>query len=190
MSTILTPSRESGPTQAVADDALYEVVNGVRVELPPMGAYSTWITAIFDQILGPHARAYGLGRVVGEMLFLIDRDKNLQRRPDVAFVSYARWPRNVKVPRDAAWDVVPELAIEVVSPTNTAVEILEKLKDYFRTGVQLVWVVYENTEQVYVYHSIGDIAVFGIGQELDGESLLPGLRVPVETLFRDEVGAP
>jgi Uma2 family endonuclease len=171
---------------AADDDVLYEVVNGQRVELPPMGAYEVDLASILLQFLGPFARAQNLGRVVVEMLFLIDATARLQRRPDVAFVSYQRWPRGRRVPHANAWDVVPDLAVEVVSPTNTAYEVVEKVQDYFRTGVQRVWVVYPNVEQVYLYDSPTQVRVLMRTDELDGEALLPGFRLPVATLFEAE----
>jgi Uma2 family endonuclease len=118
----------------------YEVINGQRVELPPMGAYQSVLASFIDQVLGPFARMKGLGRVVVETLFQLDREGKLQRKPDIAFVSYKRWPKNHRVPDTKAWDVVPDLAIEVNSPSNTGDEILQKIHDYFRAGVLCVCV--------------------------------------------------
>lgn len=87
------------------------------------------------------ARTDKRGKVVGEVLFLIDRVWNLQRRPDLAFVSNARWPYNRNAPQTAAWDVVPDLAIEVNRRTNAGNEIIAKIAEYFRAGVQRVRVV-------------------------------------------------
>ena len=74
-----------------------------------------------------------LGVVVTEMLFVLDSKQDLQRRPDVAFVSYPRW-LDKTVPNTAAWNVVPDLAVEVVSPTNLAEEIDVKITEYFEAG--------------------------------------------------------
>src|SRR5262245_49483383 len=113
-----TAALESGVAAPLVDEPLYEVVDGRRVELPPMGVYPTRIASILDHHLGPFATSHGLGIVVVEMLFLIDRATGLQRRPDVSFVSTASWPLRRPMPKDAAWDVVPDLGIEVVSPTD------------------------------------------------------------------------
>ena len=69
---------------------------------------------------GPFARANRLGQVFTEMLFRINFANDLQRRPDVAFVSHARWPFNRRPPRGPVWDMVPDLAIEVISESNSA----------------------------------------------------------------------
>ncbi|HJT76993.1 MAG TPA: Uma2 family endonuclease [Gemmataceae bacterium] len=171
-------------------DTLYEVVNGQRVELPPMGAYETDLASVLTQLLGAFARAQNRGRVEAEMLFLIDQAAELQRRPDVAFVSYERWPRNRRVPRTAAWNVVPELAIEVVSPSNTAEGSVVKVQEYFRAGVQRVWVVFPDIEQVYAYDSPTAVRILVRSDELDGDPVLPGFRLPLATLFEAEATEP
>src|SRR5436190_14214110 len=79
-------------------DVLYEVVNGQYRELPPMSAFEVSITSVLAEYLAPHARAKGLGRVRTEMLFAINPASRLQRRPDLAFLSYQRWARERPVP--------------------------------------------------------------------------------------------
>jgi Uma2 family endonuclease len=161
------------------------VIDGKIVE-KPVGATEVVITSILDQRLGPFASTHRLGRVVAEMVFRIDVAKDLQRRPDVAFVSHARWPYNRRVPNVAVWDMVPDLAVEVVSPTNTAFEVQRKVHEYFDAGVSRVWIIYPPQREVYVYASTNRIEVLQPGQQLDGGDLLPGFRLPLATLFEDE----
>ena len=161
----------------------FEIINGMRVESPPMGAYQSVLASYLLEIVGPFARTNNLGRVVSETLFQLDRQGQLQRRPDVSFVSYQRWPKNRPIPETNAWDVVPELAIEVNSPSNTANEILQKIQDYFHSGVHCVWVVYPVAEQVYVYSSPARIVILTKKDQLDGAALLPGFQFPVAGLF-------
>jgi Uma2 family endonuclease len=174
-------------TSPVEPDTLYEVVNGERVEFPPMGAFENWVASVLARYMGIHANSHRLGRVVVEMLFRIDRATDLQRRPDMAFVSYERWPRNQRVPSSAAWDVVPDLAVEVVSPTNTAKEILDKILDYFRSGVRLVWVVYPVPEFVHVFESPTSVRILQRGDTIDGGAVVPGFQLPLATWFDEEV---
>jgi len=169
----------------IPDDMLYEVVDGQVVE-KSMGAFETGIASLLVEILGPFARANRLGRFFGEMLFRIDIGQDLQRRPDVAFVSHARWPYNRRVPDVPVWDMVPDLAIEVLSTSNTAFAVHRKIHDYFKAGVARVWVVYPEQAEVYIYSTPQQVQVVGIGQELDGGDLLPGFRLPVAVLFEDE----
>src|SRR5213594_352747 len=120
-------------TIAAEDERLYEVVDGERRELEPMGAFETALASALAYYLGPFALQHKLGLVVTETLFVLNAQRNLKRRPDVAFVSYPRWPDD-QVPRAEAWDVVPDLAVEVISPTDLAEEIDDKLTDYFTAG--------------------------------------------------------
>ncbi|HEV3258825.1 MAG TPA: Uma2 family endonuclease [Gemmataceae bacterium] len=175
----------AGPALPADGDLLYEVVNGERVELPPMGIYEASIACLLDQHLGPFAAAQQLGRVGVEYLFRLNPAARLQRRPDLAFVSYQRWPKNRPIPRTDAWDVVPDLATEVVSKTNLAEEIILRVQEYFQAGVQLVWVIYPVVRQVYVYESPTRIRVLVSTEELDGGTLLPGFRLPLSTLFEE-----
>ena len=161
----------------------YEIVNGIRVELPPMGAYQSVLASFILEILGPFVRSRNLGRVVVEALFQLDRKGNLQRRPDVAFVSYQRWAENRDVPDTRAWNVIPELAIEVNSPSNTANEILHKIRDYFRSGVECVWVVYPATEQVYVYTSAAKNVILEKSEYLEAAGIMSGFRYSIADLF-------
>jgi Uma2 family endonuclease len=170
------------------EDALYEVVNGQRVEIPPMGAYQGEIASALCGFLRPFATTRRLGKVVVEVLFDFGRAEMPQRRPDLAFVSYERWPRGRQVPETNAWDVVPDLAVEVVSPTNLAEEIVQKVNEYFAAGVRQVWVIYANVRQVYVYDTPTSIRVVAHGGELDGGAILPGFRLAPASLFEDDAG--
>jgi Uma2 family endonuclease len=186
---IVTESRSNGSPSSlpitVDDDILYEVVDGKIVE-KEMGSREFEIAGILDQYLGMFARTHRLGRALIEFIFRIDQAKNLQRRPDVAFVSHASWPVHRRVPDVAVWDMVPDLAIEVVSPSNTANLVHEKIHEYFEAGVTRVWVVYPGRKEVYVYASPTQIQVLQVGQELDGGDLVPGFRLPLAALFEDD----
>lgn len=131
-------------------------------------------------------RSNRLGRVLAEFIFRIDVPSDLQRRPDVAFVSSAAWPHGRRVPEVPVWDIVPDLAVEVVSPSITASEVQRKTHEYLAAGVSRVWVVYPEQSEVYVYSSPTQIQVVGLGQELEGGELLPGFRLPVARLFQDD----
>jgi len=179
---VLASTTELSRAGPLGDEPLYEVVDGQRKELEPMGAIQVLLAFELAYHLRHFARQQGLGVVVTEMLFLLDAQRDLQRRPDVAFVSYPRWPRET-VPDEAAWNVVPDLAVEVISPTNRADEVDAKLVDYFAAGVRLVWVVYPESGRVYVYDSPNRAGVLERSDELDGGDVLPGFRLPIETLY-------
>ena len=175
----------AGTVLAPSDDLLYEVVDGQVVELAPMGAYDIWIASVLLMYLETFARQHQLGRAVQEMLFDLTTVQR-KRRPDVAFVSYDRWPRQRRVPRTEAWEVVPNLVVEVVSPTDRVDDVVDKVAEYFRAGVECVWVSLPSQEQVYVYESPTQVRILTRADELHGEPVLPHFRLPLTALF-DEV---
>ena len=121
-----------------------------------------------------------------EMLFHLPEPLDRNRRPDVAYVSPDRWPRDRALPEEAnAWDVVPNLAVEVVSPNDMAEDLQEKIAEYFQAGVQLVWVIYPRRGLVHAYESLTQIRCLTRGDELNGGVVLPGFRLQLRQLFPD-----
>ena len=169
-------------TASAEDIERYEVIDGVRVEREPMGAFETVLASWLCHVINSFAAGKKLGLAVTEVLFVLNAARSLNRRPDVAFVSYARWPTPV-VAREPAWDVVPDLAIELVSPTNLAEEIDRKITDYFQSGVRLVWVFYPDSGRVYVYRSPTHVSILERSDTLDGGEVLPGLQLPITQLY-------
>lgn len=179
---------DPGPiTQELAtpEEPLYEVVGGQRVELPPMGAFPTQLASDIQFFLGRFVREHDLGRVNVEMLYRIDAENRLERRPDVAFVSYSRWPKDRPVPEDAAWDVIPDLAVEVVSPSDRAEDLMEKVGQYVEAGVGRVWVVYPRSRVVHRFEGFDRVLVIPRGGTIAEEPLLPGFRLDLNDLFED-----
>ena len=109
-----------------------------------------------------------------------------QRRPDVAVVSYKRWPRTRRVPSTEAWEVTPDLAVEVASPSNTAEKVLKKVREYFRAGVRLVWVIFPEPAEVHVHNSPKSVQILDLTDVLRGDPVLPGFRLPLSKLFEAE----
>jgi Uma2 family endonuclease len=164
----------------------YEVVNGQRVEMPRMGAFEGVLANVLCWHLASYCQSSRVGWPFVEILFLLDAASGLKRRPDVAFVSHERWPEGKPVSSDDAWNVVPDLAVEVVSPTNSATEIAQKVQDFLRCGVRLVWVVYPRQDEVYVYDSSSHAKILHHTDELDGGSVLPGFWLPLAKFFTRE----
>ncbi len=181
MATVM-PTQEDRLEILSDPDGLYEIVDGRIVE-KPMGAYEVWLAKVIYDLVNPYVRDNSSGRAVQEMIFDLRPTIDRERRPDVAFVSFARWARNRQVPRTRSWAVVPDLAIEVVSTTNTADEVAEKLEEYFRVGVRLVWVVYPRQLKIYAYRSPIDVRVLAPGDELEGGDVLPGFRARLDSIF-------
>ncbi|HEY2159397.1 MAG TPA: Uma2 family endonuclease [Isosphaeraceae bacterium] len=185
MATDVALSPIEAEPRAVEPDGLYEVVDG-RVVEKVMGAYESQAARLLVAQLLAFLQQNPLGVVEFELLFLIDRSRDLKRRPDVAFVSRERWPLERRAPRRDAWDVVPDLMIEVVSPSNSASEVVEKIEDYFRAGARLVWIVYPVQGVVHVFETPETAHVLRRNDALDGGDVLPGFRLPLATLFEGE----
>ena len=180
-----TATERPVPSITIEPPDLYEVVDGQIVEKPATCAFESEIASILLGFLAPFVRAQRRGRAVSEMLFRIDPVRGLERRPDLAFVSHKRWPLGRSAPMDAAWDVVPDLAVEIISPSNSAYDVEAKLDEYFRAGVRAVWIVFPRSGVVYVHDSRTAVRVCRseAGDELDGGPVLPGFRLPLTTLF-------
>ena len=106
------------------------------------------------------------------------------RAPDVAFLSRARFPGG-KRPKGPIAPIAPDLAVEVLSKSNTKAEIARKLREYFASGTRLAWIVDPKTKSVRVHTSPTgstrlDLATRGV---LDGGDVLPGFRLPLADLF-------
>ena len=176
--------RPIDPYENAPPDVLFEVVNGVRVE-KPMGVYEQYLGSRLQDFLAPFCRQHHLGRVVNETTFRMPGSGN-DRIPDAALVSAERWPG--PIPRVRAWPVAPDLAVEVVSPTDMMFDVIHKLHEYFRCGVRQVWLVFSNVEQVYVYTSPAAVRVLNRTDTLTAEDVLPGFQLPLSDLFEPAEG--
>lgn len=134
--------------------------------------------------LGSYVKAHALGRVYpADTTFILDEDEHgiqLMRLPDVSFVA----AHHVKThDRDTYYQLAPDLAIEIISPSERASAVRAKLKDYLRTGVRQVWHVYPETREVLVHHADGTTYTYSTGQTIPGADVLPGFELPVATIF-------
>jgi len=170
----------------MADDRLYEVVDGERKE-KNVGTRQNLIASRLDRMIGRFDAEERLGHPVTENLFVLDAGSDLQRRPDFAFISRERW--SDLPPNSNAWDVVPDWMVEIVSPSNSADEVIDKVDEYFRAGTRLVWVIFPGAQQVYVYTSPTEVTVHKSTDELTAAPVLPSLRFAAHTLF-DGISVP
>ncbi|MCS7168954.1 MAG: Uma2 family endonuclease [Gemmatales bacterium] len=173
---------ERGEVAGQDDERLYEIEYGRRVE-KPMSALSSALASELGHRLAYFLFGQRVGRVVAEAVFILNAERNLRRRPDVAFVSTQRWPLDKPIPAQGDWPVVPDLAVEVLSPGDTAEKLAQKVNEYFRSGVRLVWVVLPMIRQVYVYTGPTAVRILTKQDELDGGDVLPGFRLQLAELF-------
>jgi Uma2 family endonuclease len=164
-------------------DALYEFVDGQWIEVPRRGAFASLLAFRLAAEMNQFAGAHKLGLAMAEVLFRL-APEGPARRPDVAYVAYDRWPYATPFEDDPpAFDVVPNLAVEVNSPSNTLDEIEDKNRDYFFAGVEQVWVIQPRHRHVYVYDAPDKVYMLSEQQELDGGKVLPGFRLALASLF-------
>lgn len=162
------------------ESRLYELVEGVLVE-KTMGVQESYLAGLLLIVLGEFVLRHDQGFVLGAdgMARLAP---GLVRIPDVAFISWQQVPDR-QVPRVAMLGFAPVLAVEVLSPSNTAQEMERKRHDYFDAGVRLVWYVDLESRQVEVYTDAATSTVLREGDTLSGEPILPGFVLPVRDLF-------
>jgi Uma2 family endonuclease len=161
----------------------YEIIDGVKVELPPLSVDSQVLGSRLARHLSNFGIAHDLGEAYVEVMFKLPLKKDRNRRPDVAFVAYAKWPKHQPMPDTNAWNVLPDLCVEVVSPNDTGDEIETKVDEYLRAGVPLLWVVYPRQEVVYVYESASQVRRLTRADTLDGGKAVPGFALPLSELF-------
>ena len=160
---------------------LCELVDGVLVE-KPMAYYKSHLAMLIGTFLQNFNEQHDLGVVTGAdgMMRLA---KGLVRIPDVAFVDWDKFP-NRTIPRTPIPALVPDLAVEVLSESNTAREMARKLDEYFDLGVRLVWIVDPETESVEVFASRNQARRLDRTGTLDGGDVLPGLKLALRRLFK------
>jgi Uma2 family endonuclease len=132
-------------------------------------------------VLGGFVRRHELGDLISEGGYVFERDPDTVFLPDLSFVRADRVP-----PLDQQQgypDLVPDLAIEVLSPSNTALEVAEKVHIYLETGVRLVWLLNPRQRSVTVHTPDRVARTLDEGDTLDGGDVLPGFAVRVGELF-------
>ena len=159
---------------------LCELIDGVLVE-KVMGFNESFVALTLGRHLGTFVDQHDLGVVVGPD-GMMRMAPGLVRLPDVAFLAWDRFPGR-EVTYEPLPDLVPDLAVEVLSKGNTKKEMDRKLREYFVVGVRLVWFVLPEKRLARVYTAPGQFTRLGTDQTLDGGAVLPGFALPLHELF-------
>lgn len=162
------------------EGGLFELIDATLVE-KAMGWRESLIAVVLCRLLSEFATSKNLGLVSGPDGFMRIL-KSQVRGPDVAFISWERLP-NGAVPQDAVPEIVPDLAIEVLSVGNTYAEMSRKRREYFHAGVRQVWMVDPGERTVAVYTDITKHDVFDEDATLNGSDILPGLQISLRQVF-------
>jgi Uma2 family endonuclease len=171
---------------------LYELVDGILVE-KVMGFYESALALRLGRYLDVHVDLNGLGVVTGPD-GSVRLAPNLIRIPDLSYFSWDQFPgrrisRRKKIP-----DLAPLLAVEVLSEGNTPGEMRRKLKDYFLSGVRVVWFIDPESKTARVFTAPDESRTLREKDALEGGEVLPGFTLPLRELFarlpEDEEPAP
>jgi Uma2 family endonuclease len=168
---------------SIAEDGrTYELDEGELVVMEPPVPEHGRVELRIGALLFAFVEARGLGVVYsGDPGFVLAREPDTVRGPDVAFLRAERAPRG----EDAKhfYEGAPDLAVEVLSPSDRPGPLAKKVQNYLDTGTQLVWVVDPYVRKVVVHAPGEEPRILGAADEIDGADVLPGFRSPVAAFF-------
>ena len=162
------------------DGARRELVRGEVIESMPPGGVHGAIAVALATMLRSWANAAG-GYVGVEAGFVLSRNPDTVRGPDVSYVRGDHIPAD-GVP-EAFWPIAPDLAVEIVSPGETADEVRAKVRDYLAAGTPLVWTIYPRTREVVVHTGDGLARAYSDSDVIEYPDVLPGFTCAVAELF-------
>jgi Uma2 family endonuclease len=165
------------------DGHRYELVNQELVDMGNSGMQHGELGAFLAGMLSIYVRQHRLGVVCDSSTAFTFKNKN-KRSPDVSFVSRDRL-QGLKFLPKGYFQGSPDLAVEILSPSNTIAEIHEKIVEYFENDTRLVWVIHPDEKYVLVYHSPEPDRLLRSLDRLDGEDVVPGLAISVGELFAE-----
>jgi Uma2 family endonuclease len=159
----------------------FDLIDGEVWSLPPAEMMHSHAGVPLLAALATHVHNRRLGRVFSlEVGFRLSLSEQTVLCPDIAFV---RAGRMVAPDTRGFFPGPPDLAVEVISRSESAAEVQEKVTRYLKAGTQLVWCVYPHTKQVVVYAPEGPPRILGPADTLDGGEFLPEFRLPLAELF-------
>lgn len=166
--------------EAAPDKRLCELIDGTLVE-KDMGQYESRIAIILAHFIETYLDTHDLGFCYGAdaMLRIVP---GRVRLPDVSFVSWGKLP-NHELPVEPIANLIPDLAVEVLSASNTRREMENKRREYFQGGARLVWEIAPPTRTARMYTSPDQFQEIDLNGALDGGEVLPGFSLPLVQLF-------
>ncbi|MEI8375920.1 MAG: Uma2 family endonuclease [Planctomycetota bacterium] len=187
MSTISKAQLSEEDLLQLADDGLrHELIQGELTSMPPSGSEHGYETIWIGRIVSTHILDHDLGFPFGaEAGFIIDRDPDTVRAPDFAFVRKERVPGG-RLPK-GFFPGAPDLAVEVLSPWDRAVEVEDKIQQWLDAGTRQVWVVNLRRRTLTVHRRDQPAQVLRADDNLDGGDLLPNFRIKVAQLLPPDV---
>lgn len=161
------------------DGYRHELSNGILVREPRPGARHGRVLMNVARQLDSFVRAHDLGVVLVESGFVLQREPNTVRGPDISFIAKKRLPDGLPT---GFVPFAPDLAIEILSPSNAASEIERKVIEYLDAGAAMVWLIDPETRSVRSYRGHEAVLIRQDGA-LTGDALLPGFVLPLQDVF-------
>ena len=158
----------------------HELIEGELVKTMSAGFIHGIIAQRIGRFIGNFAAENNLGEVAAAETGFILGEKTY-RGADSAFISNENLAK-YGYPQ-GFFPTAPDIAIEVVSPSNTSEEMMEKVELYLQNGSRLVWVIYPQTKLIFVHRQSNVVSVLRENDTLEGEDVLPGFSIPVAALF-------
>lgn len=170
--------------EKIQDDAhRYELVEGRLLVREPAGYTHGRVSVALIARLYHHVSTHNLGVVLAtDTGYILRRRPDTVRAPDASFVSRKRIPH--PEPRSYA-ELAPDLAVEILSPSNRPAEIEARVRDLFRAGTRLVWILDPDTETASVRRPGREPLELSSEDGLDGEDVIPGFRCALREIFCD-----
>lgn len=159
----------------------YELVKGELVEMTPPGGTHGKTAVRLSTRLQTFVEAKQLGEVMVESGYRLTSQPDTVRGPDISFLAAQNMPAE-GLPEDYI-PGAPDLAVEIVSPGDTAAEVQEKVQDYLTHGTRLVWIVYPRQRVVIVHYPDGMAKTLHPHDMLNGEEVIPGFTCRVGDIF-------
>jgi Uma2 family endonuclease len=177
-------------TTVITADELYargsseraELIRGELVDMSPAGSFHGEVASLIHLSLGAFVVQHKLGKtLIAEAGFLIEREPDTVRVPDVAFVAHAAAPRRMP---DGFFDGPPTIAVEVVSPSDRQSDVMQKANQWLNAGCQSVWLIDPQREKATICRLVDGQLQATDTDEIVEPELLPGFALDTATLWQ------
>src|SRR5262245_44432863 len=187
MSSVAQPTITADELLRMPDGDRFELVDGELVERD-MGTLAGWISNQVGALFGGYAKQYG-GVAFGEGAWYrcYEDDSERVRKPDASYIRSERLPGD-EIP-EGYITIPPDVAVEVISPSDTYRDVEAKVAEYLDAGVPLVWLINPDNRSVRVFRAGQRVVQLRASDELTGDDVLPGFRCPVAELFPPQPAA-
>ncbi len=164
------------------DGHRYELVDGELERMPPTREVHGDVDRQFIWLLESYIRPREIEKLFVETSFVLSSDRQTVRQPDIAFVRAERLMQDRD--RERSVRLVPDLVIEIVSPSDRRSAVVAKVHEYLHYGVSIDWVVDPPSRSVTVFRNDGSVEILGQDDTIDGEDIIPGFEATIRDIFQ------